>query len=232
VRIATLLGLLLTLTVAAPAHAATRRAFFKVEVKGVQTTSWSIDRTTPGPCGGHAQGSGSERMTFKTARPVRTTVSLSQGLLTFTFGRSTSLTAQGVANRQGSTSNTPNPGECAGGGTGGGPAQPTPDCGRRSGPIDLEIAKSYRRRDWIVLTNGPLSPLTIYKHCPIGGAAWPDVIETDTAGRPIEAPMPVRDLFNPALRKHLTIGRGSQSVNASGQKATTSVRWEITFTRI
>lgn len=231
------LCLLAVLGAASPATArtTTRQATFKVEVEGVQKTTWSMDHDDPfGLCGAHSVGSGSERMTFASKRATRVKVVAFGSFVSFLVkGKPASFLVPTKVNRSGTLTVTPHPGGCADGGEGGAPpAPPQPDCGRRTSSIDVELAQSFRRKTSIMLTNGDLTPLVGYKHCPVAGTAYPDLLASTTSGRPIDAPMPARDLLNPKLRKHMTIGRGTMVSNAGGTSTKTTVSWTVTFTRV
>jgi hypothetical protein len=221
---------------AAPAEAQTTfpRASFNVLVEGVQTTTWATDHDDPfGACGAYFKGSGRERMTFKTAKPVRVRATKIGRYLTFTIGRRpASFLARAVINRSGTLTVTPHPGECAGGGGGGSPTQPPPDCGRKVSSIDIALQQSFRRRTAIVLADGGLTPLVNYRNCPASGTVYPNLLTTTTGGRPVEASMPASDLLDPDQRKHITIGRGTFVSNGGGTSTRTTVRWTVTFTRI
>jgi hypothetical protein len=221
---------------AAPAGARTTfpRASFNVLVEGVQTTTWATDHDDPfGACGAHFKGSGNERMTFKTTKPLRVRATRIRNFLTFTIGRRpASFLARAVINRSGTMTVTPHPGECAGGGGGGSPTSQPPDCGRKVSSIDLALQQSFRRRTAILLTDGGLTPLVNYRNCPVAGTAYPNLLTTTTAGRPVEASMPASDLLDPDQRKHITIGRGTFVSNSGGTSTRTTVRWTVTFTRI
>ncbi len=152
---------------AALARATETRAFM-VDVKGTQTTNWTMNDPSTGSCDPVVTGAGSEQLTFRSTKPRRFPVRR-YGASYVLFGNPYHLTANEPSVyrsvvRKGLTSSTRVDPSC--GGTGGGGNTAPPDCGEKSVHFSLDLGYANKPRPGFTLSGSALVPLTsLYKNC-------------------------------------------------------------------
>lgn len=200
---------------------------FKVELEGVQRTSWSRDWTTTEGCDVTVQGNGSETIRFK-AKPATIKGTWIDDTRVFTRGRQmASLDLVATIARQGTEQAG---GEICSHGDGG-PPPPAPDCGTRRSGLTVDLDYARRGSDLMTIRTDNDVPLGPFRTCPSGGVSWPSLLDTHPgSGHLVGAELPVADLFR--YGKNIVIARDRAVEDANGERATTSIRWTLSFTRI
>ncbi len=206
---------------------------FKVDVQGVQTRIWTLNRASRGHCAPGVSGHGREQIVFRSARPERMDAKR-YGTAYVLFGDPFQLGAndfilRATVTRTGSMSSTPAPKDCP---ANGGPDHQTPpDCGTKRTRLDVQLGWLNDPRHGFTLTAGDLGTLgDPYKNCPwVEGTTFPNILEKQR-GRAIVAAMPVSDLFNRRFGQQITVARGTGRVTGAGANAVTRIRWDVRLT--
>jgi hypothetical protein len=223
------------------AHAATpgpkvSEAWFKVTVEGVQTTTWTADHKPAFRCDSSYRGSGSERVTFKSRRPlVVRAFRLGKGPVSFiNDGKLAALPTRGNVKRSGTQTLDPSPPECAVGDGDGDPGDPPrPDCGTKAIPsLMLSLQYDALSPDRITLSPDPNPTAPTFTRCPMMGTGWTTFLTSDATRRTAGEKLPRADLFDKRQGKMIVIGRGAISSNAQGIRSTTRIQWDLTLTRL
>ena len=217
-------------TLPAPAEQQT----FKVDVKGVQTTVWTLQHASQGPCDPTQRGGGKETIVFRSSRPERMIARrYGKNYVLFgdplQFGGNDFVTSATVTRNGHIVSSKVASGCGANGGSG--PA--TPDCGTKKTGLDLKLEYANDRHGFM-LTGGDLGTLGEPFHdCPWTGGvtSFPRIVERQRT-RPIVAAIPASDLFDHALGQHVILAQGVERVNSGGVKAVTRLHWDVRLTRV
>jgi hypothetical protein len=208
---------------------------FAIDVKGVQTTTWTLNKPSTGPCDPPQTGHGSERVVFRTTRALRRDVRR-YGTSYVLFGDPFKLGANDFVVRATVTrfgaidSGT----VAAGCGDNGGDGPVTPDCGAKHVTLDLQLGYLNEPRHGFTLIAGDIGlPVDPFHACPWTGGmtSFPHLLEKQRK-RAILAALPVSDLFNRSLGQQIALARGAQRVHAGGLTAATSIRWDVRLTRV
>ena len=208
---------------------------FKVDVQGVQTTTWTLNHASTGRCEPSVSGHGREQISFRSARPERMDAKR-YGTAYVIFGDPFKLGAndfvlRATVTRTGSMSGGPVPKDCP---DNGGPDHQTPpDCGTKRTRLDLQLGWLNEPRHGFTLTAGELGTLgEPFKNCPwVEGTSFPNVLEKQR-GRAVVAAMPVADLFNRSFGQQIAVARASGRVRSGGVNAITRIRWDVRLTRV
>jgi hypothetical protein len=221
----------LSLALAAPAAAEPfRSGKFRVELKGVQTTTWEAHHATQFECDVNIDGSGTEKVRFRSRPAVvsvrrlgRSSALIMRGRDVATLDLDASITRQGSIETRG--------GAVCSDGDGGGDAPAAPDCGAKRSRLSVELRYLPGRRQLIGIQPDLAVPLGPFATCPVGGTAWPLLLDRSGAtGRPVGARLPVDDLFRHG--KNIVIARGREVQEDADDRSTTAIRWELSFTRM
>jgi hypothetical protein len=223
---------------AAPAGAVGgfKQAKFRVELKGWQKTVQQHHHLAEDRCDVDNFTSGSELVNFRSIKPVVVTAMMGLGLKQpeFFAGRRLHVPSKATIKR----SYTPRgggsvPADCGGaGGCPDCPPPPPPDCGTKTvNPwgIRIEYADAARNTLWLEedFAEEP------FQACPsAGNQSFPTLLSGNTKGKVIGAHLTPRDLFNPAFKKWISIASGSYRYTATDYWAKTTIRWEVSFTRL
>ena len=204
-----------------------RSASFRVELEGVQRTTWTVDRNDTDGCDLWTRGGGSETVRFR-SKPTTVTATWIGQTRVFTRGRETaSLDLAATIARQGSVQSG---GETCSDGDGGGEV-PTPDCGTRRSRRTVELTYPRRGRDLIALRTDHNVPLGPFETCPSGGVSWPSLLDAHpVTTKLVGADLPVADLFR--YGKNVVIAKDRAVQDVAGERSTTTIRWTLSFTRI
>jgi hypothetical protein len=204
---------------------------FRVQVEGVQKTTWQHQHVKQFECDSNSVGSGTEKVRFKSKPEV---VSI------YKFGRSTPVVMQGKKGnpildlRSKITRNgtrTESGARVCSYGDGNGTAPKAPDCGTKRSVLYAELDYVFGRRDVIGLEQSLAVPLGPFYNCPVGGTAWPSLLDRDVkSSKTIGTRLPARDLFR--YGKHIVIGKGREKQTGAEDSSTTTIRWELTLTRL
>ena len=201
---------------------------FRVEVEGVQTTTWTESHRSASMCDPASTGSGKETLRFRSRGPA-TVIAYRYGRKSVIFGSAGSeLVVRATVTRHGHVAVTPSDPSC--GGTSGGGTPPAPDCGTHRSLFDLSLEWSSPDPTGIILRDGTIVPLyALFQNCPVIGDAFPQILDA-VRGKAIVARIPASDLFDPSLRKHIVVGHGRVRRPASDSSSTTSIRWTVSLT--
>jgi hypothetical protein len=226
----------LLLAAAAPAGAA-QVADFKVEVKGVQKNTWERKYAPQFACDVGLDGSGKETWRFRSEKPVRMRAIRTRRGVFFVGRRGSSMVPlTGTVTRTG-TMNVISGAVCAeGDGTGGQSTEP-PKCGTEvlASWVNLEYDSE---RPSVLTLDDPVDHEgdkgggdTFFPNCPYAGMVWPNMLSADwRTHRPIGQRLPADDLFGHG--KSIVIARGRLHGSSNGLTTTTTIRWEVSLTRI
>ena len=219
---------------AAPAAAKTpfvQQGKFRVQVEGVQKTTWTHQHAKQFDCDSNSVGSGKETVRFKSKAEV---------VKIFKFGRSTPIVMQGKRGkaildlRSKITRNgtrTESGGKVCSYGDGNGTAPKAPDCGTKRSVLFADLDYLSGRKDVIGLQQSLALPLGPFYNCPVGGTSWPSLLDRDVnKSRDIGTKLPARELFR--YGKHIVIGKGREKQANAEDSSTTTIRWELTLTRL
>lgn len=215
-----------------------RTAKFRVEIKGWQKMVQQHTHLAEDECDVENFSSGSETLRFHTVKPIVVTAYYFRGLDNpdFFAGRRLGLPTKAVFKRSYTPRvSGPTGDDC---GDNGGGVEPTPpDCGRRvrePWKLDLAFLDDRKGRLGLSYYGSSTDP---FNNC--SGAGFPAsfpylATEKGLNGNkgPIAAQLSQRDLFNPEFRKWISIARGTYHQRTEDWWAKTTVRWEVSFTRL
>lgn len=235
---AALLGGVAIAALAAPgAHAAMPRmqqADFTVSATATQTTTWKRSpQAAVADCSPIERFSGEGRETVSmTLKPWRFTAFRIGRQLSFVAapGKSglgphawTKVSRSGVERvEEVAGSCMGNPGRV----TDGGPY----DCGTRNRFLSPQVGWRGGRLT-LGASEAPLAPLNAgeYRTCPVHVADGVEANGLTAVGS--LSPVPVGELLDPGLRRHIVLARRTFRLNRDGRLGTTTVRWTLTLTR-
>jgi hypothetical protein len=214
-----------------------RTAVFKVSFEGRQSNEWTNHHEKTQQCDYNIDGEGDETMRFASKRPTRVVVTSFPGAPSMLIRVKGSLSTdiggndldyKGKATRHAKTVISGWDPKCGGKGGGG---YATPDCGtRRFG--DGSALLSFQPGDRLTLGGGILPAVPLFKDCPLLGTGAPDLLDTNSAFKPITSKWPRSEVFDKSHRKFIIIGRGKQVRKDAETSDTTRIRWEATFVRV
>jgi hypothetical protein len=202
---------------------------FRVELEGVQKTTWEHKHEKQFECDSNSVGQGTETVRFR-AKPVTAKISR--------FGSSAPLIQQGShqgadlalrskITRQGTLEDRG--AEVCADGDGTGDTPPPPDCGTKSATLWANLDYASGRRDVIALDQSDPTPIGVFHNCPVGGTAFPLLLDR-VEGAQIGRRLPARDLFSHG--KHILIAQGREVSDTGEDRSTTTVRWTLSVTRV
>lgn len=227
--IAAALAAACTLTAAAPAAAAppkVRKGTYKVELEGVQRTSWTTAFSSTEGCGLSISGAGGETVRFRAKPALLQLTAIGSTRVLLRGRRLASLDLVATIRRHGQVDAS---GEICSDGDGGG-APPASDCGTRRSRLTVDVSWPVRRSDLIAIDPILAAPLGPFTTCPTGGISWPSLLDRRPDGRLVGAKLPVADLFRHG--KNIVIARDRVVQDTGGEQSTTSIRWTLSFTRV
>jgi hypothetical protein len=224
----------------APADAETssngyKMARFKVEVKGWQTTVLQHTHAAENNCDISDSSSGSEKVNFRTTKPIVITASYFPGLENpeFFSGKQLAIPTKAVVKRSYTPRITMPAVPCED--NGGGVEQTyQPDCGTKTvSPywVKLEYAEKLARDKLLLTTYSDDGDP--FERCP--GAAshsFPFLTVYDSKAKLIGAELSQKELFDPEFRKWTSIVRGSVKETYTDSWSKTTIHWEVSFTRL
>ncbi|MBS1678726.1 MAG: hypothetical protein JST08_15220 [Actinobacteria bacterium] len=215
-----------------------KTAKFKVEVKGTQDSELHLSREAEGPCGVSDFSIGREHLTFHTTKPVVITAIDTPGggfNPEFFAGRRLAIPTAATVDRSFTpVISAPHDPECGENGGADPGSEPTrPDCGRRKVKFPVNLQYGRNNHDGLLLSSG-LTDERFYNECPSPASieSFPWLLVEDTAGKYIYAQLTQKELFDPNYRKWISIARGSRKVTSSNEWRKTTIRWEVSFTRL
>jgi len=228
---------------AAPAGAADyttgfKAAKFLVEVKGIQDSQLHRTREADEACEASDFSIGREHLAFHTTKPIVVTAIDAPGggfNPEFFAGRQLGVPTAATVDRSFTpVINAPRDPECGeNGGADPGSEQVRPDCGRRKVRFPVNLQYGRTNHDGLLLSSG-LTDERFYEECPSPASieSFPWLLVEDTAGKYIYAQLSQKELFDPDFRKWISIARGSRKVESADEWRRTTIRWEVSFTRI
>ena len=213
-------------------------ARFKVEVKGYQTTVQQHTHAAEGECDVDDFSSGSERVSFRSVKPMIVTATYFPGQFNAEFfsGKRLGIPTRATVKRSytprisASSTNL----ECGANG-GGVDTVYQPDCGTKTvNPylVKLEYAENKADRNKLLLTtySGAQEP---FERCPgAGPAGFPYLIVENGHAKWISAELSQAELFSPRFRQWISIADGSQKIQSSDYWTKTKIHWEVSFIRL
>lgn len=239
------LGLALCATVAAvlaltaPADAATytngfKMSKFKVEIKGWQKMVQQSTHAPEDECDISDFSSGSEKLSFATTKPYYVIASYMKGEENpqFFSTKQLAIPTKAVVKR----SYTPRvsgpavPCEDNGGGV---ETTYLPDCGTKTvKPFEVRLQYADRRKGALVLSSYH-STDDPFERCPGSGyMSFPNLLVEKGPSKFIYADLSQQELFDPGFRKWISIAEGSRKERSGDHWVKTTVRWEVSFTRL
>ena len=214
-----------------------RSAKFRIEIKGFQKTVQQHHHLAEDECDLDDFSSGTETIRFRTPKPFVVTAYSFRGMdqPDFFSGRRLSFPTRAVVNRSYTNRRTGSlPEEC--GDNGGGVTPRPPDCGRRvfdNWGLEMAFLDKPRNRLGLTYYGGMMDP---YDLCAgAGDATFPWLVDRKGPNGkrgPIAAELSPRELFDPEYRKWISIARGVYKQRTDDWWARTTVRWEVSFTRL
>lgn len=234
--------------VAAPVSADAARGFesrsatFQIQLKGVQTTTWSADASPALGCDGPVRvGRGSERITFRSkwVRGKLTTFGSRDAVAIFNRPSGTKpleLTLSGTVTRRSKDEPVPVRPECAVA-DGDGTWEPSaPDCGtkRFSGlEVGPDVATRNGRRYLKVRQLNRLKQPG-FAECWVQGFAWPTLLQADDKNKAgVVTRFEPRHVFDtPRTGRQIWIGRGERTIRSFGLVAKTKIEWSYTVRKV
>jgi hypothetical protein len=241
------LGLALCATVAmgtalaTPAGAATygngfQLSKFKVEIKGVQTMVQQRTHAAANECDISDSSSGSEKVSFRTTKPIYITATHMKGESNpeFFSGRQLAIPTKAVVKRSYTTriGQPAIPCEDNGGGV---DTVYQPDCGTRVvQPFEVRLQYAREKQNALLLSAyGGEDP---YERCSGAGSfmTFPNLLveKSGDRGNYIYADLSQDELFDPEFQKWISIAEGSRKEQSADYWVKTSIRWEVSFTRL
>jgi hypothetical protein len=201
---------------------------FKLELEGVQRTTWTTRHAAQFECDVNIAGSGRETIRFRSKPVVVDVRAIGRNVLILRGRRPATLDVDATITRDGAVSVDGRP-DCADGDGGGGPP-PASDCGTKRSRGWVEVRYLAPRRALVGLAPVLAAPLGPFATCPASGAAWPTLLTRGDRDRPIGQQLPVRDLFGHG--KSIVVGRGGERLDDGETQSATTIRWSLAFTRV
>jgi hypothetical protein len=226
----------------APAGAVTsgngyQSARFKIEIKGVQNTIHKRTYEAENSCDISDFSTSRERLSFRSVKPVVVFASYMRGDENpqfFRTGRQLGIPTVAKVER----SFTPTiSAPVAGCEDNGGPddgEQPTPpDCGAKTvKPWAVNLQYSLQKKNGLLLSGG--EGKDPFKNCPASSPMFP-VLQVEGSGykgKYITADLSPDELFDPEFQKWISVAEGSAKNSSEDWWTKTTVRWEVSFTRL
>ena len=219
---------------AQPAMAQEPKSFltgkFKVEVEGVQKTTWSTNHVQQFECDANVVGSGKETVRFRSKPVVAHIAKFGDSAPIVTVGRKdkglallSKITRNGTRTESGAK-------VCSYGDGTGGETPPPPDCGTKRSTLFADLDYVYGRSNVIGLEQSLAVPLGPFFNCPVGGDSWPTLLDRNRNSKQFGAKLPAKDLFK--YGKNIVIVRGRDDYEDTDTKATTTIRYSIALTKV
>jgi hypothetical protein len=207
------------------------QATFKAEVKGVQTYHGDYHHKSTGPCDPSIDEVTEERAKFVSLKPVKLTITklpqLKEPVITSGVKQLRLPTKAKVKRSHSNSVGSIAPG-CPDNG-GGVPGGPGPDCGTRViQPFYMSV--DYYKPEHVELQPEDNAGSDPYERC--GGGKFPTIISGETFGRRSSAELPLDEVFDEKIGKLITIGAGNSDLPWSEGTEETSIRWELSLTRV
>lgn len=206
------------------------QAEFKAEVKGVQTFQSEYHVESTGPCEPSIDQSTSERIKFRSIRPVKLTITklpqLREPVIT-SGQRVLRIPTTGKVTRSNSNSvGSIDPG-CPD--NGGGSTPTPPDCGTKT-VTPWRMSVDYYKPDHVELQPEDVAGSDLFQNC--GSGAYPRLLSGATFGKRQSAELPMKEVFDEKIGKLITIGAGDEFLPFSEGSDETKIRWELSLTRL
>jgi hypothetical protein len=232
------LALLLCLGAVAPASAQPQAAAsadkllkgkFRVELEGVQRTTWATDFHDTNGCDLTMKGSGNETVRFRSKPAVIGVLSYGPTISLSRDREAASLDLNAKITRQGSMETS---GEICSYGDGSGEDSPPLDCGTKRSQVTVGLDYVYKRRDFLAIRTDYAVPFGPFQMCPAGGISWPTLLDSHpVTGSEVGGELPVGDLFRHGKNIIVVSDRAVQN-DGRGSESVTTIRWTLSFTRI
>ena len=208
---------------------------FKVEIKGVQTMVQQRTHAPENECDISDFSSGSEKVTFRTTKPIYVMASHMKGATNpeFFSTRQLAITTRATVKRSYSprVSGPAIPCEENGGGV---TTQFQPDCGTKVvQPFKVQLQYSERKKNGLLLTS--YDGEDPFERCSGGGAymSFPNLlVERTGSGKFIYAELSQDELFDPKFQKWISIADGTRKEQSTDSWVKTHIHWEVSFTRL
>ena len=186
---------------------------YTVSAKGTQTTTWTSEGPGIGGCDVSNPGSGTQVVTFRSKKMrMHTYDGIPQPFFNKPGDRGgLELALRGTVDRRNSV------------------ACEASDCGAK--PFKgLQVNPRYLYgRNRVVLDQSYTDGLPDFDACLLAGDVWPLMLE-EADGKPVGRDLRATDLFR--KRRTVLVATGTRKESDFGVSSTTTIRWELTFTRI
>jgi hypothetical protein len=225
---------------AAPAGAATygngfQLSKFKVEIKGTQAMVQQRTHVAADECDISDSSSGSEKVSFRTTKPIYITASHMKGEANpEIFGRQLAIPTKAIVKRSYTTRISPPAIPCGDNG-GGVDTVYQPDCGTRVvQPFEVRLQYAREKKNALLLSAyGGEDP---FERCSGGGSSmsFPGLLleKSGARGQYIYADLSQDELFDPEFQKWISIAEGSRKEQDADHWVKTDIHWEVSFTRL
>ena len=208
---------------------------FKVEVKGWQKMVQQNSHLAEDECDGDDFSSGSETLSFRTTKPIVINAYYSPGQDNpeFFAGRQLGIPTKATVTRSYTPRRTTTFPEGCGANGGGVDEVTQADCGtKRVSPFQVNLQYARSKKNGLLLSSES-SIEDPFMNCPGAGIQnFPWLIVEDSKGRYITADLSQKELFDPKFQKWISIAQGTYKSRSSRGWAKTTVRWEVSFTRL
>jgi hypothetical protein len=208
---------------------------FKVEIKGVQTMVQQHTHAPENECDIGDSSSGSEKVTFRTTKPIYIIASHMKGTTNpeFFSSRQLAIPTRAVVKRSYTSRISPPALLCEDNG-GGVDTKFEPDCGTKVvQPFKVQLQYSERKKNGLLLTS--YDEEDPFERCSGGGyyMSFPNLlVEKTGSGRFIYADLSQDELFDPKFQKWISIAEGTRKEQDADSWVKTKIHWEVSFTRL
>jgi hypothetical protein len=226
----------------APAGAASsgngyHSARFKIEIKGVQNTIHKRTHEAESSCDVNDFSISRERLSFRSVKPVVVLASYMRGDTNpqfFRTGRQLGIPTVATVERSFTPAiSAPVAGCEDNGGPDDGYHPTPPDCGTKTvKPWVVNLQYSLQKKNGLLLSAGDGEDP--YENCPASSPMFPilQVEGSGYKGKYITADLSPDELFDPEFEKWISVAEGSAKNSSEDWLTKTTVRWEVSFTRL
>lgn len=224
-----------------PAEAGTygngfQTARFKIEIKGVQNTIHKRTHEAESECDVNDFSISRERITFRSVKPVVVFASHMRGERNpqfFRTGRQLGIPTSARVERSFAPAITGLAGCEDNGGPDDGYHPTPPDCGTKVvKPWVVKLQYSLTKKNGLLLSAGDGEDP--YENCPGTTPMFPTLLVEGSGykGKYITADLSPEELFDPEFEKWISVAEGSAKNSNEDWWTKTTVRWEVSFTRL
>ena len=212
-------------------------ARFKIEIKGVQDTIYKRTHAAENSCDINDFSTSRERLSFRSVKPVVVFASYMRGETNprfFRTGRQLGIPTVATVERSFTPAIAQPAVPCEDNGGPDDGYHPTPpDCGTKVvKPWVVNLQYALRKKNGLLLSaEGGEDP---FENCPGTSPMFPilQVEGSGHKGKYITADLSPDELFDPEFEKWISVAEGTAKNSGKDWRTTTTVRWEVSFTRL